>query len=171
MPLRRTTCRFLQSDLSAVDRSTTPWVVVGMHRGIYVDAPPSASASSDAVVAANLARDIEQLLVDSGVDLVLNGHGRMFTQSCPVVRGGCVDYGAEGAALGPVHVNIGSSGAAIPLRGAAVAPAWMVAESFEHSFGQLSANAASLSLQVRCLACSRDAGKPAPKSSPRFLCT
>lgn len=140
-----TLCRWLKSDLTAVDRSKTPWVVVGMHRGMYVDDPTDAGVGSPSVT---LQHQIERLLVENSVDLVLNGHARLYHHSCPIVQGHCVGYDTDGAAKGPVHAMLGIGGAAMPLRAQADKPFWVVEESFEHGVAQLVADKTSLTLQV-----------------------
>lgn len=140
---------FLAADLAAVNRSATPWVIVGMHRGMYADDPSQQAPDGAAHVAQQLRTQLEDLLVQHQVDLVLNGHGRVYHHSCPVMKGSCVGYGSDGAARGPVHVMLGNSGAAMPLLAWAAAPAWLAAESFEHGFAQLNVTQTSLQLQVR----------------------
>lgn len=140
--------RFLRADLSAVDRSKTPWVVVGMHRGMYVD---DVSDQGPGSPSAKLQQQIERLLVEHSVDLVLNGHNRMYHHSCPVIQGLCVGYSPEGAALGPVHAMVGIGGAAIPIKALATAPSWLESIDFEHGVAQLIASKSTLQLQVSCL--------------------
>jgi hypothetical protein len=157
--------RLLQSELGAVRRSVTPWVVVALQQGLYADAPDTTSSTDDAARARTLAQQLEPLLVEQGVDLVLSGHGRRFHRSCPVIQGTCVAPAASSEALAPVHVTLGTGGAAIPLRGSEAAPAWMVEESFEHSVGQLTASMDSLTLTVSgggCV-CSAAAGTACPQ--------
>lgn len=136
----------MQTDLSSVVRSKTPWVVVGMHRGMYVDDPTDSGPGSPSQ---KLQEQVERLLVEHSVDLVLNGHARLYHQSCPIVQGNCVGFSSDGSALGPVHAMLGIGGAAIPLRAKAQAPEWLVAEAFEHGVAQLVADTTSLQLQVR----------------------
>lgn len=146
LPRLYSVCRWLQSDLSSVDRSKTPWVVVGMHRGMYVDDPTDTGVGSPSYT---LQQQLERLLVEESVDLVLNGHSRMYHHSCPIVQGHCVGYNADGSAQGPVHAMLGIGGAAMPLRASAATPFWVVKEAFEHGVAQLVADQTSLSLQVR----------------------
>lgn len=117
-----------------------------MHRGIYVDDPSESGPESPS---ATLQEQVERLLVEKSVDLVLNGHTRVYHQSCPIIQGHCVGYSTDGTAKGPVHVMLGIGGAAIPLRANAAVPFWVVEESFEHGVAQLVADKTSLTLQVR----------------------
>lgn len=70
--------RWLAADLAAVDRSVTPWVVVGMHRPIYVDTIDS----GDQDVASGFETNVEPLLAKYevrrvGVWLLGAGAGRV----------------------------------------------------------------------------------------------
>jgi hypothetical protein len=116
---------------------------------MYVDDPSQQTPDGSAYVAQQLRAELEDLLVQHQVDLVVNGHGRVYHHSCPVIKGSCVGYGEDGAARGPVHVMLGNGGAAMPLLAWASAPGWLAAESFEHGFAQLNVTQTSLQLQVR----------------------
>lgn len=117
-----------------------------MHRGMYVDDPTDVGLGSPSYT---LQQQLERLLVEKSVDLVLNGHARMYHHSCPIVQGHCVGYNDDGSAQGPVHAMLGIGGAAMPLRASAAAPFWVVQEAFEHGAAQLVADKTSLTLQVR----------------------
>lgn len=140
--------RFLESDLSSVDRSKTPWVVVGMHRGMYVDDATDMGPGSPSTT---LQQQVERLFVEKSVDLVLNGHARLFHYSCPIIQDHCVGFSEDGSAMGPVHAMLGIGGAAIPLRAQQAAPAWVVDEAFDNGVAQLLADKTSLKMQVRGL--------------------
>lgn len=47
------------ADLNAVDRSRTPWVIVGGHRPIYIDSTNFAPGQGDQTVAADLRAALE----------------------------------------------------------------------------------------------------------------
>lgn len=50
-------------DLAAVDRSATPWVIVGGHRPMYIDSTNYAPVQGDQTVAAELRAALEQDLI------------------------------------------------------------------------------------------------------------
>jgi hypothetical protein len=53
-------CSFIVEDLKAVDRSRTPWLIVGGHRPIYIDSTNDAPVQGDQTVAADLRAALEQ---------------------------------------------------------------------------------------------------------------
>lgn len=63
--------RFVQSDLSGVDRSKTPWVVVSFHRPMYGDSPVEDSGSGgDVSVGRDMQAHLEPLFAQHQVDMV-----------------------------------------------------------------------------------------------------
>ncbi|EFJ51087.1 hypothetical protein VOLCADRAFT_48355, partial [Volvox carteri f. nagariensis] len=62
--------RWLEDDLAAVDRCRTPWVIVGLHRPMYVVYPHKFNR----VVGEHIRSSLESLLVEQLVDVVLSGH-------------------------------------------------------------------------------------------------
>ena len=54
-------CRFVAADLASVDRSRTPWLVVGGHRPMYVDSTYVGGPDGDLPVAADLVAAFEEL--------------------------------------------------------------------------------------------------------------
>merc|ERR1719469_690495 len=95
---------WLSNDLRQVDRRTTPWVVVTLHRPVY--------GSDSGFVGPYLAQFLEPALTQYRVNLVLTGHIHAYERTCPAVgrlptaQGHC----QEGA---PVHVMVGSAGAVL----------------------------------------------------------
>lgn len=61
---------WLESDLSGVDRSVTPWVVVSFHQP-YVNSNTAHSIQSEGVP---MQGAIEDVLFQNQVDLVFSGH-------------------------------------------------------------------------------------------------
>ncbi len=55
--------RFLEADLAAVNRSHTPWLVVGGHRPFYIDSTNAAPGWGDLTVADDLQDALEDLFV------------------------------------------------------------------------------------------------------------
>lgn len=93
---------WLKHDLSAVDRSLTPWSVVVMHRPMYVVYPHK----SNRVVGEHLRGSLEALFASYGVDVVLSGHVHSYYRTCAVYDERCV--GRVGGGI--VHVVVGSGG-------------------------------------------------------------
>lgn len=94
--------QWLEYNLARVDRCKTPWLVVGMHRPLYVVYPHH----SNRLVGEHLRGQVEGLLSRYEVDLVLSGHVHSYSRTCNVEGGRCVDP-AEG---GMIHATVGCGG-------------------------------------------------------------
>ena len=57
------TFRFIQADLEAVDRTVTPWLIVGGHRPFYVSSTYKGPKDSDISVADDLRAALEDLFL------------------------------------------------------------------------------------------------------------
>jgi 3',5'-cyclic AMP phosphodiesterase CpdA len=98
---------WLEADLKSVDRSKTPWLVVGLHRPILVDSNDGGDQKS----ATTLRNAIEPLLAKYQVDLVLAGHIHSGQRSCVgVMKGTCVGKNDDGTAKGPTIALFGQGG-------------------------------------------------------------
>ncbi|KAL6772256.1 hypothetical protein ACKKBG_A29540 [Auxenochlorella protothecoides x Auxenochlorella symbiontica] len=102
--------KFVVRDLFTVDRSKTPWVVVGFHRMMYTDAFDGVSEASAQRVAAEMRDVFEAMFVYFGVDMTWQGHNHVYQRTCPVFNNTCVGYDKEGVARGPIHVTMGHAG-------------------------------------------------------------
>ncbi|KAK9824258.1 hypothetical protein WJX72_008984 [[Myrmecia] bisecta] len=103
--------RFIVKDLTSVDRSQTPWVVVGGHRPIYSTSINGGGKSSVVEVAHQLRAILENVFYTHHVDLTLHGHDHIYERTCPIYRRNCLGYDeADGTAKAPVNVVIGNAG-------------------------------------------------------------
>lgn len=96
-----------------MDRSVTPWLIVGGHRPFYVSTTYAGTKDSDATVAAELREALEELLVRHRVDMVWAGHHHSYQRSCKLRRSQCVEDAADGGYVAPVYVVAGHAGAAL----------------------------------------------------------
>lgn len=94
---------WLAKDLSNVDRSRTPWVVVELHRPMY----NNENYASDFKVAENFQKCFEDVLVKFDVDLVLAGHYHSYLRTKRVYK----DKHDEDKGI--VHITIGNAGASV----------------------------------------------------------
>ena len=94
---------WLIQDLASVDRSVTPWVLVGIHRPLY----ETEQYADDYLVAQHLRQIMEPYLLRYGVDVVLAGHYHSFQRTCAVANLTCVKTG------GIVHYTTGAAGASL----------------------------------------------------------
>jgi len=91
--------KWLEKDLSAVDRTKTPWLVVFGHREMW-----DASGKEANLVQAEI------LLVKYKVDLSLYGHVHYAQRTCPMVNGTCVTEKDAAGYDAPIHAVIGNAG-------------------------------------------------------------
>eukprot|EP01062_Namystynia_karyoxenos_P071245 TRINITY_DN66686_c0_g1_i1.p1 TRINITY_DN66686_c0_g1~~TRINITY_DN66686_c0_g1_i1.p1 ORF type:complete len:560 (+),score=111.07 TRINITY_DN66686_c0_g1_i1:82-1680(+) len=114
----RETWRWLDRDLSAVNRTRTPWVAVIGHRPLYCtkDPGPRGECTSEAAVLRDGGQTLlcsleglEPLFQQHGVDLYLCGHTHHYERTWPMARGKVVqrDYVNP---RGVVHVLSGIAG-------------------------------------------------------------
>ncbi|KAK9811159.1 hypothetical protein WJX73_007407 [Symbiochloris irregularis] len=94
--------KWLRQDLESVDRCTTPWLIVGMHRPMYVVFPHK----SNRVVGRHMRGFLEELFDANEVDMVLSGHVHAYARTCNVYDERCVDSGSGGM----THVTLGCGG-------------------------------------------------------------
>eukprot|EP00775_Hariotina_reticulata_P005096 gene5096-5337_t len=78
--------RWLEDDLESVDRCATPWLVVLLHRPIYVVYPHK----SNREVGEHIRSNIEDLLLLYKVDATISGHVHSYYRTCPVRDAGCI---------------------------------------------------------------------------------
>jgi len=86
--------KWLKKDLQSVDRSVTPWVIVGTHRPLYAKRFEDKQAIAD----------LEPLLYQYKVDVLYAGHLHTYQRFCPMLNNKCM----PGATT---HVLVGSAGA------------------------------------------------------------
>jgi hypothetical protein len=95
---------FLKSSINnnkTSSSSTPPWTVVEIHRPLY---NALQGHWKDNAVGIALRMEIEDLLVDGGVDLVLSGHYPSYSRSCAGLYKSQCDSG------GPTHITVGGGG-------------------------------------------------------------
>ena len=90
---------WLAADLAAVDRSRTPFVLVGLHRPVYTSTKLGIKLPETKGQQAAL----EPLLLQYRVSAVFAGHYHQYERSCPIARNAC-------AVNGTVHVTAGIAG-------------------------------------------------------------
>ncbi|XP_066927057.1 uncharacterized protein [Clytia hemisphaerica] len=91
---------WLEKDLKSVDRTKTPWIIIGGHRAMYC----SALMPDDYVVSLNMQRLFEDLLHKYNVDLAFWAHYHSYERTCRVYKQQC------SKTEGTVHMVIGAAG-------------------------------------------------------------
>jgi len=96
--------KWMMNDLNSVDRSVTPFVIVGGHRPMYC----SENYNSDLIMSLHIQEELEDLFYTFKVDLAIWGHYHAYERTCPVYKQKCVEDGKA-----PIHAVIGMAGASL----------------------------------------------------------
>lgn len=132
--------KFLRAALSSVDRSVTPWVVVGCHRPIYTR---DIKGTSDSMLGYD---DVEDLLKEFQVDFMLYGHVHNAQRTCPIYRSQCTAAKIPGGFAGTVHAVIGNGGQGLVSFPEHRAP-WSLFQAAVFGFNELEMNETSAVLR------------------------
>ena len=96
---------FLEHDLSKVNRTVTPWVILTGHRMMYTT---QMCEENDYRVSLQMRAELEDLIFEYQVNLMLVGHQHNYERSCKVYKGQCTSDGT-----GTIHAVVGSAGASV----------------------------------------------------------
>ena len=93
--------KWLEAQLSSINRTLTPWVIVEAHRPMYniEDMPANTK------VGIGMRQEFETLLLKYNVDLFLSGHYHSYMRSCNGLYKSKCNNG------GPTHITVGTAGA------------------------------------------------------------
>lgn len=141
--------QFVVNDLMTVNRTLTPWVVVGFHRPFLTSSLYGHNLKSDITVSDDLRSAFEDILFQYQVDVTISGHVHYYLRSCPVYKKVCQGYNAtSGEANGPVHVHMGNGGFEFTWFVNPVPPPYWDTFAMEHGYSRLQANGTHLSMQA-----------------------
>lgn len=140
--------RFINEDLKSVNRSKTPWIIVGGHRPIYIDSIFARWPDGDLEVAFALKQALEPLFYKYKVDLTWHGHHHSYQRTCPVYREQCMGYREDGTARAPVHMVIGHAGAGLCYNIQPRRPPYFEKVIIEHGYSRIFANGTRLHMEV-----------------------
>jgi hypothetical protein len=96
--------KWMVADLQGVQRSATPWLAVTCHRPMYI----SSDYDGDHAIGTLLRDNVEQAMLDNGVDFFFTGHHHSYQRFCKLNSGTCVDD--EPDKHGVYHVLAGMAG-------------------------------------------------------------
>jgi acid phosphatase type 7 len=106
---------FIAADLAAAARaaSSTPWIVVSMHRPVYSSDKSEFGSHNGNPATSQLSASLEPLFNEHGVDVVLQGHMHSYSRTYPTALGAKVvdtsshEYTNPGA---PIYATVGTAG-------------------------------------------------------------
>ncbi|DBB10212.1 TPA: hypothetical protein ACH3X3_001785 [Trebouxia sp. C0006] len=139
---------FITTDLAAVNRSVTPWVVVNGHRPIYTTSTSGGTITSVTQVAEDLRDALEQVFYKYQVDVTFHGHDHIYERTCPVYKKICQDTNSDGSAGGPMHVVVGNAGYELSWFANPTPPNYWDKIVLEHGYSRCTANMTSLSCEA-----------------------
>ncbi|CAF2126035.1 unnamed protein product [Rotaria magnacalcarata] len=119
---------WLEQDLRSVDRSRTPWIIVGSHRPMYASETDEPYDFTKIILQLSL----ESLFYKYHVDVNLFAHKHSYERTCPMFQQKCVSDGIT-------HVLIGMAGQDID-SGQYSGAAWSIYHDQEYGYSQLWAN-------------------------------
>ena len=153
---------FVRDALAGVDRSVTPWVIVGTHRPVVISSTNDAPGGGDTTVAATLRNNMAPLFLNAGgspVDLVLAGHHHSYQRHAGLTGSGPAPGGAGNLTIAvpcptgdvavykggvaPVYMDIGTGGAGYSTNIITPQPEWACVVQFWHGFARVTAHNAS----------------------------
>eukprot|EP01100_Stratorugosa_tubuloviscum_P000718 TRINITY_DN115_c0_g1_i1.p1 TRINITY_DN115_c0_g1~~TRINITY_DN115_c0_g1_i1.p1 ORF type:complete len:580 (-),score=283.61 TRINITY_DN115_c0_g1_i1:323-2023(-) len=128
---------FINSDLSSVDHSITPWIVFSGHRPMYT----SSDHSEEADLIEHMRQAIEPLLLKYHVDVCLWAHIHKYERTCGMYDFKCADKDEDA----PVHVVIGNAGNTFQsdwetTNNHQYQPDWIIFRTENYGFSQIEAN-------------------------------
>ena len=91
--------KWLEKDLASVNRTLTPWLLIGGHRAMYC----SAMEHGEYIVGVHMQVLLEDLFTEYNVDIAFWAHNHLYERTCKLFRNKCVDNGIT-------HLTIGSGG-------------------------------------------------------------
>jgi hypothetical protein len=119
--------KWLENELSSVDRSITPWVIVEAHRPMYNNEDVPANTK----VGIGMRKEFEFLLVQYNVDLFLSGHYHSYMRSCAGLYQSICNNG------GPIHITVGTAGAELDRGIPLLRNGWTEAYLLEWGYGRI----------------------------------
>ncbi|KAF0991563.1 hypothetical protein HZS_6333 [Henneguya salminicola] len=97
--------KWLEKDLEGVNRKTTPWVIVVIHRPMYISTPNKFYDP-----ASNVVFILEPLLIKYKVDFFMAGHYHCYERTCALNNNTCIEGKLTPENWGVVHLTVGTGG-------------------------------------------------------------
>ncbi|EDO47589.1 predicted protein, partial [Nematostella vectensis] len=117
--------KWIENDLRNVDRSVTPWVLIGGHRAMYT----SQKYYGDYMLSLGMRHHMDDLLNKYQVDLGLWAHFHSYERTCAVYNGRCENNGT-------VHITVGTAGKQFDTNGF-MPMDWSLKQMIEFGYGRI----------------------------------
>ena len=111
---------WIKSDLQAVNRSKTPFLLLAGHRPMYIDSTNDEPGGGDLPVGRQLIAALEPLMQKYQVDAAYFGHHHSLQRTCPLHNFTCVSE-----TEGTVHIVTGGAGAGFSDNVQSPTPQWI----------------------------------------------
>jgi len=95
---------WIERDLKSVNRTRTPWIIVGSHRQMFT----SENDHPDIIVGQHLQLYLEPLFYQYHVDVNLFAHLHAYERSCPMYQQKCVANGITNVLIGMAGIGLDS---------------------------------------------------------------
>ena len=96
---------FVKNDLMRVNRTLTPWLVVGIHRPLYT----SQDEIYDIEIGMHLLNELEDIMYEYQVDVVFAGHLHSYQRTCALYQWKCVGRNID-SKNGITYITVGTGG-------------------------------------------------------------
>ncbi|GJP33165.1 hypothetical protein CLOM_g17728 [Closterium sp. NIES-68] len=122
--------KWLQKDLSSVDRSKTPWLIASLHEPWYH------SNTDHQTDGQAMRKALEKTLYAARVDMLITGHVHAYERTTRI-------YNGQEDACGIIHITVGSGGKDLYPSFTSPKPAWSAFRQAAFGFAMLKVDGAS----------------------------
>ncbi len=123
--------QWVEADLASVDRTKTPWLLIGSHRPMYT----SENYESDYQVSLYFQAAMETLWAQYKIDMALTGHYHAYERTCSVFNQTCQEPGSN--QWGITHIVVGTAGFELD-QTTWMDKIWSVNHAIEFGYGRVS---------------------------------
>lgn len=144
--------KWMNQDLSSVNRSRTPWVIFIGHRPMY-----SSHVGIPVNVDLTFVASVEPLLLKHQVDLVFFGHVHNYERTCAVYKNRCIGKPKKDASgidtydnskyTAPVHATVGAGGFSLDKFPRIVLNKWSLSRVSEFGYARVHATRGDMLVQ------------------------
>lgn len=136
---------WLENDLAHINRSSTPWVILNLHRAMYINSYYGGPVASDITVMDLMIANVEPLLWKYRVNLAFYGHNHVMQRQSAVYQSKVVQLSTSVEIDGEVwavhtnpqatvHMVVGTAGASFTVNAVSPPPAWNELVMYEFGY-------------------------------------